>query len=377
MSTNDRLWSVNKEQIRQRGKVLAHQLKLELGQSGLIRSGDEARKELVKRAKPLIKRENLSPVEQGILLQYIISSVTGVGDIDQKLDAACNNLPAVRQNFDLRQRRYKTYGSAIAFFAIAIAVFFNMVTSRARTVDQKNIVSLATVPVNLKRSSEIEYNIDLSNERFFFFVPPNYTGKERFGLVVYVPAAQQIGQLPDGWADVLSKHKLLLIAPQNAGNQTNQKWRQGLAVLGALSVMNKYNIDSSRVYAAGISGGARTAGDMGFYQPDLFSGTIQSCGADFTHSVAHSPDTKWVDSNGNPYGVIDVPADNVRDAKAKVRFALITGPGDFRHGNILDLYNNGYKPEGYRAKLFDVPGMGHQDCSGQTLDEALNFIAGK
>jgi hypothetical protein len=61
-------------------------------------------------------------------------------------------------------------------------------------------------------------------------------------------------------------------------------------------------------------------------------------------------------------------------ARSNVKFALITGSGDFRRGNILDIYNNGFKQEGFRAKLFDVAGMGHEDCNAHTLEEALDFL---
>jgi hypothetical protein len=43
----------------------------------------------------------------------------------------------------------------------------------------------------------------------------------------------------------------------------------------------------------------------------------------------------------------------------QVRFVLITGSNDFRRGNILDIYHGGFSREQFQAKLFDVPGMGH------------------
>ena len=57
------------------------------------------------------------------------------------------------------------------------------------------------------------------------------------------------------------------------------------------------------------------------------------------------------------------------------KFVLITGSKDFRHGNILDLYA-GFEADGFNARLIDVPGMGHEDCNGSTLEQALQFIEG-
>jgi hypothetical protein len=64
----------------------------------------------------------------------------------------------------------------------------------------------------------------------------------------------------------------------------------------------------------------------------------------------------------------------VEKAKANVGFALITGPNDFRHGNILDIYNGGYAAQKYRAQVFDVPGMGHQVAPARVLDFALDWL---
>ena len=59
------------------------------------------------------------------------------------------------------------------------------------------------------------------------------------------------------------------------------------------------------------------------------------------------------------------------------KFVFVTGPKDFRHDYILDLYNGGFLKNGFRAKLLDVPTMGHQICSGDSLEQALGFIEGQ
>lgn len=46
----------------------------------------------------------------------------------------------------------------------------------------------------------------------------------------------------------------------------------------------------------------------------------------------------------------------------------------FRRGNILDLCNGGYAAHGFRAKLLDVEGMGHDVCDARTLKGALAFL---
>lgn len=117
------------------------------------------------------------------------------------------------------------------------------------------------------------------------------------------------------------------------------------------------------------------SGLLGFFQPDIFRGTVQSSGADFYKPVPHVFATSLVDTIGKPYGVFDATAGEIAQAK-RVRFALITGTSDFRHGNILDIYEGGFVKEGFNAKLFDVPGMGHEICPAATLSAALDFLNG-
>src|SRR5258708_31116143 len=121
-------------------------------------------------------------------------------------------------------------------------------------------------------------------------------------------------------------------------------------------MMKNYRIDPNRVYAAGFSGGAPMAGLRGFYQADVSHGTIQNCGADFYKPVATQAATSTVDPAGNPYGLFDATTDEIGGAR-RVRFALITGSRDFRHRNILDIFNGGFAAESFKDKLFHLPAI--------------------
>jgi hypothetical protein len=221
-------------------------------------------------------------------------------------------------------------------------------------------------------SLQIAYGPNLSNERYFMYVPSSYTGAEPYGLIVFTYAGSA-ARLPLGWQAVLEARKYIFLSAENAGNDLPRPRRLGLAVIGALRVMRAYNVDPSRVYAAGFSGGARVAGLLGFYQSDVFRGTLQNCGADFYRTVPVVDATSQIDTAGNAYGLLEASAEEVRQAK-NVRFALITGTGDFRRGNILDIFHGGFEQDGFQAKLFDVRGMGHDICDGQTLARALDYL---
>ncbi len=223
------------------------------------------------------------------------------------------------------------------------------------------------------RSLHIAYHLNPSAERFFIHVPPNYTSDTEYGLIVFTDANEQIDRVPNDWAKILDQRKFLFIAAENAGNNQDTNRRLGLAVLGALEMMKRYRIDPNRVYAAGFSGGARMSGLLGFFQPDIFHGTIQNSGADFYTRVPTVYASSWISTTGQPYGQFEATSGEIARAK-RVRFVLITGTNDFRRGNILDIYNGGFAKQHFAAKLIDVPGMNHAICDGATLSAALDFI---
>lgn len=223
------------------------------------------------------------------------------------------------------------------------------------------------------RSSHIRYDLDPSRESFYLFVPPNYDDRHDFGLIVFVPADKKFTDLPKGWDQVLADHNLLLVVPQAAGDDQPVDRRYGLAVLAEGEMLTHYRIDPGRVFVAGFSGGARIANDLGFYQSDVFRGTIQICGANFYRPVRQT-NPPAVDTPSGDYGLMSASPREVDNARQNVRFALITGSRDFRHGNILDLYDNGYAEEGFAAHVFDVPEMSHDLCSAETLSRAITYV---
>lgn len=223
------------------------------------------------------------------------------------------------------------------------------------------------------RDPHVVYDLNPSAERFFVHVPATYTADTEYGLIVFTDADEQIDRVPNDWAKILDRRKFLFIAAENAGNDQDTNRRLGLAVLGTLEMMKRYRIDPNRVYAAGFSGGARMSGLLGFFQSDIFHGTIQNSGADFYTRVPTVYASSWVSTTGQPYGQFEATTGEITRAK-RVRFVLITGTNDFRRGNILDIYNGGFAKQHFAAKLIDVPGMNHAICDGATLSAALDFI---
>jgi hypothetical protein len=224
------------------------------------------------------------------------------------------------------------------------------------------------------RNEKLIYEFDLSMEPALIHVPASYDGSTPFGLIVFLPGDGPFTSAPRGWAKVLEERKLLLVSPQKGDNSRGSDQRCGLAVVCALKMQELYKIDPQRIYIAGYSGGARMASMLGYYHADLFRGTIQSCGSNFhravpaVETVPLERDKRW------PYGIFNASPGEIRAARNKVRFVIITGPGDFRHGHLLDIYEGGFLKDGFQATLIDDPWMEHVTCDATALREAIDFI---
>jgi pimeloyl-ACP methyl ester carboxylesterase len=218
--------------------------------------------------------------------------------------------------------------------------------------------------------------LDNQKESFHIRLPARFDPKERYGVVVFISGPQDEIKCPVKWQPVLDAHKLIFVAPQNAGNKQPVGFRDARAVASALLVRKYYHLDPTRTYVAGYSGGARVAGMSAFFHPDLWRGTIQSCGADFYKPVPRVAVTDEEFKKNPDYGGIGDPS-RAAETKANVRFVFVTGPGDFRNHYIKDIYEGGYKPNGFKALLIDVPEMRHQTCDAESLEKALAFIEGR
>jgi hypothetical protein len=225
------------------------------------------------------------------------------------------------------------------------------------------------LPAVVDRDPAFDWDFELPREKFYLHVPGSYAGNQPFGLLVYISPSDECAAAPPGWADVLREKKLIFVAAQSSGNSQPVSRRAGLALLAACKLQELGRIDTNRIYAAGLSGGARMASYVSFLRPALFSGVIAVCGVNFPGNVPRVRATK-----DDEYGSFPLAGPRVDEAKKRVKFVLVTGANDFRYGNILDIYTGGFQKEGFAVKLMDVPGMGHTICSPQALREAVMFL---
>lgn len=232
-------------------------------------------------------------------------------------------------------------------------------------------------PLPEKRHPDIDYDWPVIVEEFVVAEPHKIDPNKKYGVLVYITPARAVAP-PEDWLEAMNERDILYIAPKNVGNSVPNKRRMGMAVVAAGLMSKAYNVDPERVYVSGLSGGARVANATAYIHPEIFSGAILHCGACFIRDVPHKKEKAGQGrQSGYDYTVILEESTLDEEAvKKKVKFALITGPKDFRYGNVLDIYEGGYRPAGYQARLFDIPDQGHKNSSGEVLGQALDFLAG-
>jgi len=125
----------------------------------------------------------------------------------------------------------------------------------------------------------LDQTIKTGEEHYDLFVPDLPAGSS-YGVIVFIPPWEDF-KVPADWRGILAREHLILISARRSGNNQNMLGRRvPLALHGYGYVSKHYRIDPGRVYAAGFSGGARTAQLVAFAYPDIFRGVLLFAGSD-------------------------------------------------------------------------------------------------
>jgi dienelactone hydrolase len=120
---------------------------------------------------------------------------------------------------------------------------------------------------------------DLSKEKYLLYVPANKP-PQGYALLVFVPPWDD-ERIPKDWAAVLDEYGVIFVSAAQSGNEQNVAFRRvPLALDAAYNVARQYNVDPSRVFVGGFSGGSRTAMLMALEYPDVFRGALMNSGGD-------------------------------------------------------------------------------------------------
>lgn len=202
------------------------------------------------------------------------------------------------------------------------------------------------------QATEFEGSIP-GDEPLEFEVFDPAVGAMSAGVLVYI-SPRPSGSMPPAWGEVMAARNLLWVGANDSGNEIAVGRRVELALLALRVAAQCADIDETRSYLGGFSGGGRVASMMMPFYPHLFCGAVFICGA-------------------NPVGFLE--AHQVA-LMADHRFLFLTGSGDF---NRLDseLSQHSFEAAGLGASRVQVvEGMEHALPEPADLDTGLRWLEG-
>lgn len=194
--------------------------------------------------------------------------------------------------------------------------------------------------------------IDITEEiSWEIHVPDNYNANNPPGILVYVSPQNSI-KTPRGWLDVIEENNLIWIAALKSGNKIAISERLIKALLAPVLLQADYEIDPSRIYITGFSGGGRIASIVATQYPHLIKGAIYNCGVNF-----------W---------------DNLDEERTKLvldnRFVFVTGTNDFNLEDTKNVFGKYKKAGAKNIDLMIISRMGHENPNRNRLAQAIKFL---
>ena len=173
------------------------------------------------------------------------------------------------------------------------------------------------------------------------------------GVLVYV-SPMVTGRIDSRWREVMDAQNLIYIAANDMGNEVPTIRRMVMANLAVKALAQRYLFDTGRIYVSGFSGGGKVASLLATQYPEVFSGAIYICGAEF-----------WKDEQTRNVARV-----------LENRFVFVTGSKDFNRMQSRRVQQRYIKAGAQHTRLIVVPGMGHKHPDAPHLTEALTFLDG-
>lgn len=211
---------------------------------------------------------------------------------------------------------------------------------------------------------------ELTGESFEVVVPETYDGERPFGLLVWVsPIAT--GGAPQKWLQTLEKENLIWIGANHSENERGVGIRFGLALDAVHNLRKLYNIDDSRIYVAGFSGGGKCASMLGMIYPEVFQGAIAMGGVGFYRTIPVPDKKNMVYPN-----TFDRPPTRMYDlARKRGRMVLLIGDQDFNYVPVKTTFEQGFLVDGFaRVTLLEVPGLPHELADESWLEKSVRAL---
>lgn len=183
------------------------------------------------------------------------------------------------------------------------------------------------------------------------FVPDSYDPDLPAGVLVYISPSNS-GGIPEHWQAVLGDRNLIWVAANQSGNSVDPRLRIVYSLLAPAFIDRNYEIDTGRIFIAGLSGGGRVASMVAPEYPTLFRGAIYICGV-------------------NSFGR------RSREELERIRsgrFVFLTGSEDFNRGETKRVYNRYLRTDVENSFYLEIAGMGHQNPDAARFAEAIAFL---
>lgn len=211
----------------------------------------------------------------------------------------------------------------------------------------------------------------LDDYTFDIYIPNSYDGTEPYGLITFINSGNN-GGLISSWIPVLEEKKLILIAGDNIGNSIFVNIRNGVAWAGVYRMKELFNIDTTRIYTSGNSGGGRMSTVLAYIYPEWIKGAVPNCGSSYLREVDQDYETQNPNSHYEyTYPFTQAEMEYVLTFDQKM--GIMTSYDDFREGDIMNIYHNGMEEDQYIGKILETSGP-HCSTSTQHFLDAVNFI---
>ncbi|MFC1796430.1 prolyl oligopeptidase family serine peptidase [Pseudomonadota bacterium] len=185
------------------------------------------------------------------------------------------------------------------------------------------------------------------------YVPSGYDPTKPAGLLVYISPADS-GRILSEWKSLMDERNLIWIAADDSGNRRAGVHRMILAVMATTVIERQYQIDRTRFYVSGFSGGGRMASMVAAEYPELFRGAIYICGVNY-----------WLNKSS-------VEIDKVK----RNRYVFLTGSEDFNLQDTRKVFRRYEKAGIPEINLVVIPHMGHRNPGAKDYGKAIAWLDG-
>jgi len=225
-------------------------------------------------------------------------------------------------------------------------------------------------PISVTVDDQLDYQA--GSQTADLYVPPSYDPAVPIGIYIHINAGET-ARLPQNLEPVFDQHSLIGASPDQTGNTRHDPERFARALDTVTTLKKHYNIDDSRVYVGGISGGALIAILSGMLYPDTFRGIIateHALSPLYRDRIAKDEEVREMAANGQRWSHIlgkdsyayDQLASYPTSWKYDAWFDHSEPTTRIRYEPLFDCYNQ------------QIEGMGHTNAAPEVFERSLIFV---